>query len=71
MGDKGGQHLQCNVVSSETLRAAQRDPEKYRDLTVRVAGYTAYFTEIAEDLQEDLIARTEYSGSRLIEKKNR
>ena len=61
MGDKGGQHIQCNVVSSETLRAAQKDPEKYRDLTVRVAGYTAYFTEIAEDLQEDLIARTEYS----------
>lgn len=62
MGDRGlgGQHVQCNVVSSETLKAAQKDPENYRDLTVRVAGYTAYFTEIAKDLQDDLIARTEF-----------
>jgi formate C-acetyltransferase len=56
----GAQHVQCNVVSSETLKAAQENPEDYRDLTIRVAGYTAYFTEIAKDLQDDLIARTEF-----------
>jgi len=60
MGDVGAHHVQCNVVSSETLRKAQKDPEKYRDLTIRVAGYTAYFIEISKDLQDDLIARTEY-----------
>jgi formate C-acetyltransferase len=56
----GAQHVQCNVVASDTLKKAQKDPENYRDLTVRVAGYTAYFTEIARDLQDDLIARTEF-----------
>ncbi len=56
----GAQHVQVNVVSSETLKAAQKDPSKFRDLTIRVAGYTAYFTEIAKDLQDDLIARTEF-----------
>ncbi|HWQ73617.1 MAG TPA: pyruvate formate lyase family protein [Desulfitobacteriaceae bacterium] len=57
---KGGQHVQCNVVSSETLKAAQKDPSKFRDLTIRVAGYTAYFCEISKDLQDDIIARTEF-----------
>ncbi|MDD2503184.1 MAG: glycine radical domain-containing protein [Clostridia bacterium] len=56
----GGLHVQCNVVSPETLKAAQKDSTKYRDLTIRVAGYTAYFTELSKDLQDDIIARTQY-----------
>ena len=53
-------HIQFNVLRQEDLRAAQREPEKYRNLTVRVAGYTAYFTELAGDLQNEIIARTSY-----------
>jgi formate C-acetyltransferase len=53
-------HVQFNVVGAETLRAAQNNPEEYRSLTVRVAGYTAYFTELAGDLQNEIIARTAY-----------
>ncbi|HEX2924257.1 MAG TPA: glycine radical domain-containing protein, partial [Chloroflexota bacterium] len=55
----GGFHIQFNVVSPETLRAAQRDPEKYRDLVVRVAGYSAFFTALSKVLQDDIINRTE------------
>lgn len=53
-------HIQFNVVRKEDLLAAKKDPEKYRGLTVRVAGYTAYFTELADDLQNEIIARTSY-----------
>jgi len=53
-------HIQFNVVSSETLRDAQKEPEKYRDLMVKVAGYNAYFTRLHEDLQDAVIARTEH-----------
>jgi formate C-acetyltransferase len=53
---------QFNVVRAEDLRAAQEDPEAHRHLTVRVAGYTAYFTELAGDLQEEIIARTTFTG---------
>lgn len=53
-------HVQFNVVRKEDLLQAQKTPEKYRGLTVRVAGYTAYFTELARDLQDEIIARTEY-----------
>jgi formate C-acetyltransferase len=53
-------HIQFNVVRSEDLIAAQLDPERYRSMTVRVAGYTAYFTELAGELQNELIARTSY-----------
>jgi formate C-acetyltransferase len=53
-------HVQFNVVDPEQLQAARQQPEEYRGLTVRVAGYTAYFTELAEDLQEEIIARTTY-----------
>jgi formate C-acetyltransferase len=56
----GGQHLQVNLVEAETLRAAQRDPEHYRDLSVRVVGYSAYFVTLAPNVQEDLIRRTEH-----------
>lgn len=55
-------HIQFNVVNREQLIAAQKNPEQYRGLTVRVAGYTAYFTELAKELQEEIIARTTYEG---------
>jgi len=51
-------HLQINVISSDTLRAAQVKPEEYRDLTVKVAGYNAYFTKLGKELQDTIIART-------------
>lgn len=54
----GGYHVQFNVVSSKLLKKAQQTPEKYRNLLVRVAGYSAYFTELAKDVQNDLINRT-------------
>ncbi len=56
-------HAQFNVVTREDLIAAQKEPDKYRNLTIRVAGYTAYFTELAEDLQNEIIARTSYEDS--------
>ncbi|HDZ21523.1 hypothetical protein LCGC14_0124250 [marine sediment metagenome] len=58
---RGGFEIQVNVVSADTLRAAQERPEDYRDLLVRVAGYTNYFTSLLESLQEDVIARTEFT----------
>lgn len=53
-------HIQFNVLRREDLLAAQKNPEDYRSLTVRVAGYTAYFTELAGELQNEIIARTSY-----------
>lgn len=53
-------HIQFNVVRREDLIAAQKNPEQYSSLTVRVAGYTAYFTELAGELQNEIIARTSY-----------
>lgn len=53
-------HVQFNVLNREDLIKAQKNPEAYRSLTVRVAGYTAYFTELASDLQDEIIARTCY-----------
>ena len=57
-----GHHIQFNVVDADTLRAAQRNPEQYRDLIVRVAGYSDYFCDLSEALQEEIIARTEHSS---------
>ncbi|WP_407312535.1 trans-4-hydroxy-L-proline dehydratase [Desulfosporosinus sp. SB140] len=57
-----GHHIQFNVVSAKTLRSAQREPEKYRDLIVRVAGYSDYFCDLSEALQEEIIARTEHTA---------
>lgn len=57
--ESGGLHVQYNVVSRETLLDAQKDPEKYRSLVVRVAGYSAFFTALDKALQDDIIARTE------------
>lgn len=53
-----GFHVQYNVVSQQTLLAAQKDPEQYRDLVVRVAGYSAFFTVLSKQTQDDIIART-------------
>jgi formate C-acetyltransferase len=55
-----GHHVQFNVVSAETLRQAQKEPEKYRDLIVRVAGYSDYFNDLGRDLQDEIIQRTEH-----------
>jgi formate C-acetyltransferase len=55
----GGMEVQINVVSGDTLRAAQKHPEEYRDLVVRVAGFSAYFVELFKNCQDDLIRRTE------------
>ncbi len=55
----GGQELSPNVVSSETLRRAQRHPAQHRDLVVRVSGYAAYFTDLGRPLQDEIIGRTE------------
>jgi formate C-acetyltransferase len=53
-------HIQINIVSSDTLRAAQKDPEQYRDLMIKVAGYNAFFTLLSKPLQDSIIARTEH-----------
>jgi len=55
-----GHHIQFNVVDVETLRAAQQHPEQYRDLIVRVAGYSDYFCDLSKALQDEIIARTEH-----------
>ena len=57
---KGGFHVQFNVVDSNTLKDAQVTPEKYRDLMVRVAGFTQYWCEIGKPIQDEVIYRTEY-----------
>ncbi len=57
---KGGQELQINVVDTATLRAAQKDPDQYRDLVVRVAGFSEFFVNLTPEMQEDIIARTEH-----------
>ena len=58
--NKSAMHVQFNIMSSETMKAAQKNPEDYKDMLVRVAGYSAYFTELSKDLQDDIIARTEH-----------
>jgi len=57
-----GHHIQFNVVNAETLRKAQADPEQYRNLIVRVAGYSDYFVDIGVDLQNEIISRTEHQS---------
>ncbi|MDR3141048.1 MAG: glycyl radical protein [Tannerellaceae bacterium] len=56
----GGHHIQFNIVDAATLYAAQESPENYRDLLVRMAGYSDYFNDMNADLQADVIARTEH-----------
>ncbi len=60
--DQKGSHMQFNVVSRETLLDAQKNPEKYKSLVVRVAGYSALFTTLSRSLQDDIINRTEQGG---------
>ena len=55
-------HVQFNVVTAATLRDAQAHPERYRDLIVRVAGYSDYFCDLTKPLQDEIIARTEHGG---------
>jgi formate C-acetyltransferase len=55
-----GHHVQFNVVTADTLRSAQKEPEKHRDLIVRVAGYSDYFCDLTKSLQDEIIARTEH-----------
>ena len=57
---KGGFHVQFNIVDSKTLKVAQQKPENYRDLMVRVAGFTQYWCEIGKPIQDEVIYRTEY-----------
>jgi formate C-acetyltransferase len=54
-------HLQFNIVNRQTLIAAQQDPDNYRSLLVRIAGYSAYFCDLSRDLQNDIIERTEHN----------
>lgn len=55
-------HIQFNVINADTLKAAQADPDKYRNLIVRIAGYSAYFCDLSKDLQDDLIARNAHES---------
>jgi formate C-acetyltransferase len=55
----GGHHIQFNIVDTATLLAAQKNPEDYKDLLVRMAGYSDYFNDMNEDLQQEVIDRTE------------
>jgi len=57
---RGGFETQINVVDRNTLEAARKNPEKYRDLVVRIGGYTDYFTRISREMQDEIIQRTEY-----------
>jgi formate C-acetyltransferase len=59
--DFGGKHVQFNVVTKETLLDAQKYPENYSDLIVRVAGYSAYFAQLGKVVQDEIIQRTEYT----------
>jgi len=54
-----GHHIQFNVVTAETLKKAQKHPENYKDLIVRVAGYSDYFNDLGDELQDEIIRRTE------------
>jgi pyruvate formate-lyase/glycerol dehydratase family glycyl radical enzyme len=58
-----GHHIQFNVVNADTLRDAQKHPELYRDLIVRVAGYSDYFNDLGEDLQNEIILRTQHENT--------
>jgi 4-hydroxyphenylacetate decarboxylase large subunit len=57
---KGAFHVQFNIVDSKMLRDAQNNPDKYRGLMVRVAGFTQYWVELGKQIQDEVIARTEY-----------
>ena len=58
---RGGFELQINVVDNETLKKAQRNPESYRDLVVRIGGYSDYFVKLSSEMQEEVILRTAHN----------
>ena len=58
--DLDGMQVQFNVISNKKLKEAQKNPEKYKDLLIRVAGYSAYFVELDKRIQDDIIDRTEH-----------
>ncbi len=60
--DMKGMQVQINVMSADMLKDAQMNPDQYRNLVVRVAGYSAFFVELHKDLQDDMIARTEHAA---------
>ncbi|MHA1687836.1 MAG: glycine radical domain-containing protein [Promethearchaeota archaeon] len=57
----GDEQLQPAVVSTQILRAAQKDPDKYRNIIVKVGGYSAYFVDLGKKIQEEIISRTEHA----------
>ena len=59
--EEGGMEVQYNVVDAATLRAAQQHPDEYHNLVVRIAGYSAYFVDMTEAMQNDVISRAEHS----------
>ena len=59
----GGCHIQFNCVDTETLRQAQKTPQEYKELVVRVAGFSAYFTRLDKGVQNKIIKRTQYSSA--------
>jgi formate C-acetyltransferase/4-hydroxyphenylacetate decarboxylase large subunit len=63
--DLGGYHIQFNIVDSRMLRDAQQHPENYRDLIIRVAGFSAYWVELSKAIQDEIIVRTEYDETKL------
>ena len=60
--DMNGEHIQINVVDAGTLEAAQENPQDYKNLLVRVAGYSAYFIELDRDVQNNIIGRTAHKN---------
>ena len=60
--DQGGFHVQFNIVDSKMLKDAQKHPDAYRDLLVRVSGFTQYWVETGKPVQDEVIARTEFEG---------
>jgi formate C-acetyltransferase len=59
---QGGKHVQFNVVDKKTLLESQKQPEKHKDLIVRVAGYSTYFVTLGRSVQDEIICRTEYTA---------
>ncbi len=57
-----GHHIQFNVVTADQLKEAQKHPENHKDLIVRVAGYSDYFNDLSEELQDEIIRRSEHSS---------
>ncbi len=57
-----GEHIQINVVDAQTLRDAQKNPQEYKNLLVRVAGYSAYFIELDREVQDNIIGRTAHKN---------